>query len=299
VSRLFPLLPLLVLFACDQTSSTDTDVDIDTGYNPDCDLDSDGYESSECGGDDCDDADIARHPGAAELCDGVDNDCDGQARWEEDDGVQCQACDSAGYWQHIASVPAPKLRATLVEQTKGVRCSYRDATLKLFTQLDKHDGEVQGVYTGRTVAVGSDKPDSNLMNTEHTWPQSEGADREPAKCDLHHLYPAMASANNARGNLPFGVVTGSARWSDGGSKSSSTLFEPRDDHKGNVARAMLYFALRYDHDLSAPQRELYREWSAADPVNDADIDRTQTIERWQGHTNPFVVCAFLADDVTN
>src|SRR5262249_5623766 len=38
--------------------------------------DNDGDGFSECAGD-CNDANAAIHPGAAEVCDGVDNDCDG------------------------------------------------------------------------------------------------------------------------------------------------------------------------------------------------------------------------------
>jgi len=49
-------------------------------FNPECcpDADGDGYTDASCGGDDCDDADAATYPGAAEACDGVpDNNCDG------------------------------------------------------------------------------------------------------------------------------------------------------------------------------------------------------------------------------
>jgi len=48
-------------------------------YAGGCDADDDGYFSEDCGGnlDDCDDADPAANPGAAEIHDGVDNDCDG------------------------------------------------------------------------------------------------------------------------------------------------------------------------------------------------------------------------------
>lgn len=41
------------------------------------DRDGDGHRSAQCGGDDCDDGDVRRHPGATESCNDVDDDCDG------------------------------------------------------------------------------------------------------------------------------------------------------------------------------------------------------------------------------
>ena len=56
-----------------------------------CDADNDGYESSLCGGNDCDDNDAAVHPVAAEICgDGKDNDCNGLTDAED---PMCSAVD--------------------------------------------------------------------------------------------------------------------------------------------------------------------------------------------------------------
>jgi len=265
---------------------------------PGCvDMDGDGFTDCE----DCDDTNALVFPGAEEICDGLDNNCDGVTLFEEEDGRVCADCQRAGFFPLTQQENDPTTE--LQEQSPGAECSYSTATRYMFTALDKVGGEVTCVYTGRTTAVGAEKPDPEDMNTEHTWPQSQGASSGPAKCDLHHLYPTDYDANATRADHPFGTVSTNQRWSDGGSRlgdnsGGQTVFEPRDIHKGNVARSMVYFATHYNHSLTEAEKTLYATWHAQDPVDDTERSRTLEIERRQGNINPFVVCPVLMELVT-
>jgi phosphopantetheinyl transferase (holo-ACP synthase) len=62
------------------------------------DEDGDGSRSAACGGDDCDDADPSRYPGATEICDGDDEDCDPDTLGADGDGdgyTSSACCDGA------------------------------------------------------------------------------------------------------------------------------------------------------------------------------------------------------------
>ena len=53
--------------------------------NVNCDYDQDGFDRIRCGGTDCDDLDENVHPGADEICDGKDSNCDGTKPPDEAD----------------------------------------------------------------------------------------------------------------------------------------------------------------------------------------------------------------------
>ena len=259
-------------------------------------VDGDGDGFTDC--EECDDQDPNTFPGAEERCDGRDNNCDGVITFEGNDGEECRICDEQELF--FLTQISDNLEGAIRDETDGVACSYSAATRYMFTALDKKSGQVECVYTGRKVSVASDKPDPDDMNTEHTWPQSQGASGLPAKCDLHHLFPTDSDANEARGALPLDNVSSNTDWNQGGSKRGlnsrgDEVFEPRDAHKGNAARALLYFSVRYGYPLADEQMNTIVEWHSGDPPDEAEQNRSAEIGRRQGNYNPFVFCPMLVE----
>jgi endonuclease I len=162
---------------------------------------------------------------------------------------------------------------------------YSSARRAMFTNLDNRGGEVTCVYTGRKGRYNN-IPNDRDMNCEHTWPQSKGA-VGIAKSDLHHLFPTDSKANSTRGSLPFGEV-GHCEWEEGGSKCDGDVFEVRPEHRGNVARAKFYFAVRYGKKIERSEEEALRKWHQEDPVDAFEKTRNDKIENLQHNRNPFV-----------
>jgi endonuclease I len=196
-------------------------------------------------------------------------------------------------WTGAANLWGTALKSYLQTQVAGhTDLGYTGARQQMFGSIDNVDGQVQCVYTGTWVAT-TGIPDANIMNTEHTWPQSMGAEGT-ARSDLHHLFPTLNSPNSIRGNLPFGDVV-TANWSQGGSLRGTdangvTVFEPRDQHKGDGARALFYFALRYGNLSSflTYQEPTLRAWALADTVSQKELERNDGIEAVQHNRNPFI-----------
>lgn len=168
---------------------------------------------------------------------------------------------------------------------------YTGARQKMFGQIDNENGSVQCVYTGRWVQTTT-IPDANDMNTEHTWPKSLGAQNDPAASDLFHLFPTDNAANSKRANYPFGVVV-TTLWEKGGSlygknANGQIVFMPRPEHRGNAARAMFYFSVRYQLSIDSTQEPTLRAWHNADPVDSKESARNNSISTYQKKRNPFI-----------
>lgn len=137
----------------------------------------------------------------------------------------------------------------------------------------------------------------NIINTEHTWPQSRFTGRflrEMQKSDIHHLYPTDSQMNGRRGSLRFGRIVEEVEKLKcpqnklGRNSEGDFVFEVPDSQKGNTARAIFYFATRYQMKVSPPEEETLRQWNKIDPVDDAEMERNNAIEQAQGNRNPFI-----------
>lgn len=152
-------------------------------------------------------------------------------------------------------------------------------------------------------------PDGNVVNTEHTWPQSRFSGRHNKnmqKADMHHLYPTDNEMNSIRGNNPFGEVVQDrktlkckvSRFGRGAS-GSGDVFEPPANHRGNVARALFYFSVRYDLPIDSRQESTLRKWSKEDPIDEEELNRNDEIHKMQGNRNPFIDFPGLEDSISD
>lgn len=183
----------------------------------------------------------------------------------------------------------------------------------------KNDGSgyyIDDVYCqkrfGKSAGVGKDNiPDGTKINCEHTWPQSKFTSSFPKdmqKSDLHHLFPTDSRANSIRGNSNFTEVArddgelaqGNCTISKYGQStvSRSGGFEPPLAQKGNTARAIFYFSVRYKMDVPQNEEDVLRRWNDLDPVDQEEVRHNDEIEKVQGNRNPFIDFPNLANDIS-
>ncbi len=192
-----------------------------------------------------------------------------------------------------------KLFGQLHLQTFGGQCGVTD----VYCEKNFTDEDFKGVPTFGPNLVPSS---GNIINTEHTWPQSRFTTRFPKetqKSDLHHLFPSDSQINSHRSSLRFGNVVDEMEHLKcpqnklGKQSSGETVFEAPAAHKGNIARAIFYFAVRYQMRVSPTEEAALREWNKEDPVDAAEFERNNGIESLQGNRNPFIDFADLADHI--
>lgn len=138
------------------------------------------------------------------------------------------------------------------------------------------------------------------FNCEHVVPQSWFGRSEPMRGDLHHLFTCEPRCNSKRGNIPYAELTDDGTPNDEcGRVQGTTGFEPFAG-KGPVARATLYFLLRYPGvigdrsvELQGTALAILLSWHTNDSASSYEQHRNAAIYEAQGNRNPFIDFAEL------
>jgi hypothetical protein len=190
--------------------------------------------------------------------------------------------------------------------------NYGPIMINKFASRDTTDGDkvVTGVYSGyQYMYTGAFFYD--VMSREHSWPHSwmpafPNQDGDEYS-DFHNLFPThQDQANAVRSNRPLGVVeTQASSFMDaqyGDDSNGERVYEPRDQHKGDAARAIFYMASKWNGtggswELPNPidfivqygqDQDVLKQWHWQDPPDAWEIARNDFIESEQGNRNPFV-----------
>lgn len=172
------------------------------------------------------------------------------------------------------------------------------------------------IYSGRSVNAAQEYNSAQGWSREHVWAKSRGdfGTSPGPGTDVHHLRPCDVSVNSTRNNRNFddcvtcedvidnGYMTGSSK------DANLWTFEPPDAVKGDVARMIMYMAIRYegtggelDLELTSSllskssksplqaRLETLLEWNRIDSVSDWEMNRNDIIySDFQGNRNPFI-----------
>lgn len=226
----------------------------------------------------------------------------------------------ASYYAPARSRCDAALLTSIQQLVRGQRTlGYTSARDSLYAFVDRGTRPwIIDLYTGRQAVGVTTRATAaqNSINTEHTWPRSRGAEVDPALSDLHHLFSSDSAANERRSNYPFGLVRGTVLWTGPASgsgdmsrlgyasgNSGQIVFEPRASVRGDIARGLLYFYIRYGTERPsgfsltnfAQERDLLIAWAREDAVDAWERGRNDAIQRAQGNRNPFIDWPELLD----
>lgn len=214
------------------------------------------------------------------------------------------------YYKNAVGKTGPALKSSLhtiiSSQTKLSYSAVWDA-LKATDQDPNNSNNVILLYSGVSRAKSLNGGNVGNWNREHVWAKSHGdfGTSTGPGTDIHHLRPTDVQVNSIRGNKDFDNG-GSAVANGGGSLTDSDSFEPRNAVKGDVARMILYMAVRYEggdgwadlepnnnvNNGSAPymgRLSVLKAWNEQDPPDAFEKRRNQVIyDSYQRNRNPFI-----------
>ena len=224
----------------------------------------------------------------------------------------------AGYYNSANGLTGDALKAELNNIIDGhTEYSYSALwdLLKVTDRDPNNSSNVVGIYSRFSMDAAAEYASGAGWNREHVWAKSRGdfGTTMGPGTDLHHIRAEDVSTNSARSNKAFDnggsqYVDASGNYSGSTPASSdSDSWYPGDNVRGDVARMILYMAVRYEGENGEPDLELTEDilpntdktpfhgvksvllaWHAADPVSSTEMDRNDAIYSYQGNRNPFI-----------
>jgi endonuclease I len=257
----------------------------------------------------------------------------------------------SSYYNRVNTSSAEQLRCSLHQVIRGhTAYPYSSSStdtwdiLEIADEDPNNSSNILDVYKNRSYTKGSSRAGTGsgiTYNREHTWPNSLGFSSDSNAglpnapyTDTHMLYLSDTQYNSDRGNSPYanctlasgcgerateinngngggsGVYPGNSNW------VNSNSFETWRKRKGDVARAVMYMAIRYEGgqhpstNQNEPDLELTDtrslivgtssspaymgllsdliQWHQTDPPDAAELARNQVIFNFQGNRNPFI-----------
>lgn len=261
--------------------------------------------------------------------------------------------NSVGYWSRVNASSPSQLRCSLHATIRGhTSYPYSGSGTNTWTILEIADedpnnpGNILDIYRNRSypkVSARAGTGSGLTYNREHTWPKSLGFSSATGDkglpyaphTDAHMLYLSDTNFNSSRGNKPLAncssgctALATEANGGDGGGSArgqknwfvgpdgNAGSFETWDARKGDIARAVLYMAIRYEGGVhpttgqGEPDLELTNDrskivmtssspaymgllstllqWHQADPPTAREQERNEVVYSFQGNRNPFI-----------
>ncbi|MBU6157900.1 MAG: endonuclease [Bacteroidetes bacterium] len=234
-------------------------------------------------------------------------------------GLSCAPLKSA-LFNIIAANNKPLLYADVLTahpRTDKRRNDANTADIVWDIYSDNPNGEEPYTFTFDKNRCGQYAKEGDCFNREHLFPVSWFNDELPMKADLNHIFPTDGLVNGMRANFPFGEVKNSSNITRNGGKLGTgdnfgytgTVFEPINEYKGDIARALFYMAVRYESQIAGWKsnanadnilngtsypafddwsiRLLYK-WHVQDPVSQKEKNRNDSVYVILGNRNPFI-----------
>lgn len=243
------------------------------------------------------------------------------------------------YYRPADGKTGEELKTALFDIIREPNVVSYDGLKQAYVKTDtRADGYLRDFYSDITQYVpGSDMAagqyEGYSYNREHAVCQSWFKSVSPMYSDIVMVIPTDGYINSRRNDNPFGEVvtnaanvnasqTGYSKWgapkADLGQPAAvTTVFEPNDEVKGDIARIYLYMATCYqdratkfvngkgEHVFNAngttyqPLQQwvfnLMMKWSKQDPVDEVERARNNAVKEVQGNRNPFVDYPGLED----